>query len=74
MKVKSFFNAGAGDYSGHHRARMAGAQRKFEINIAVPRINVCKGVLSFNLLRGVSLGGGLDPSGQVSTSSLPKSN
>jgi len=68
--VKRLFTAGTPQYEGHHRQRMPGSQRKFEVSITVPGIIVCKGVISLNLKRGMSVGGDIGLSGQVSNSPL----
>lgn len=64
--VKRLFKGGKGGYCGHHRDRILGEQRKFEVKVTLPNVVVCEGIVSFNLLKGVSVGGQLTFSGEVS--------
>lgn len=67
--VKSLFNGQKDGYGGHHRDRIPGEQRKFEVKVTLPSVVVCEGVVSFNLLRAVSVAGELNTSGELSKAS-----
>lgn len=63
-ETRSFKNQKSG-YSGHHSSRLPDEPRAFEINVQIPGTFVCRGVISLNLVRGMSVGGELCPSGSL---------
>ena len=65
------FKRGVNGYKGHHPSLYQGKQRHYEVDISIPGLKVCQGIIFFGLLRKIALEATLGFQGSLTFKHIP---